>query len=156
MPEDVAHIAFVSPNAAFSAFAESVLSSWPDIKVHYFTDSTALDASGLAPSLVACNFEFDSGFYEGFAPVLSRLRMKGPVTVLAIVRHVDEWSRSRCRVFGVDEVAVKPISPLHLGLRLATLTTASSAAPARQSAEIVPFPARRRARNAESPRPFAS
>lgn len=155
MHDDVAHIAFVSPNAAFSAFAEMVLSSWPDIKVNYFTDSATLAASGLAPSLVACNFEFDSGFYEDFAPVLSHLRMQGPVTVLAIVRHVDEWSRSRCRIFGVDEVAVKPISPMHLGLRLAALTTAQTLAPARQSAEIVPFPAKHSARGAQDPRPFA-
>ncbi|MBU1174704.1 MAG: hypothetical protein KKH72_04815 [Alphaproteobacteria bacterium] len=156
MPEDVAHIAFISPNAAFSAFAESVLSSWPDIRIHAFEDAAGLAESGLAPSVVACNFEFDSGFYESFAPILSRLRMKGPVTVLAIVRQVDAWSRSRCRVFGVDEVAVKPISPLHLGLRLAKLTAAPGPAETRRSAEIVPFPGKRRARHMDNTGPVAS
>ena len=78
MPEDVANIAFISPNAAFSAFAESVLSAWPDIAVHAFDDAHALMASGLAPSVIACNFEFDSGFYDAFAKVVIAFAHAGP------------------------------------------------------------------------------
>jgi len=157
MTEDVAHIAIVSPNAAFSAFAEAVLASWPDIAVHAFADAEALGATRFIPSVVACNFEFDSGFYESLAPVLLDFRRTRPVATLAIVRCLDGWTRARCKASGIDEVVVKPISPLHLGLRLATLAAGRPSTPAsvRRSADILPFPARRASR-APGFRPFAS
>jgi hypothetical protein len=156
MAGNVAHIAFLSPNAAFSAFAESVLANWPDIQVHAFDNGSALKAAAFQPSVIACNFEFDSGFYEGFAPILIGFRRKGHVASLAIVRHFDTWSKAQCRAYGIDEIAIKPISPLHLGLRLAALTTTNGDMSVRHSAEILPFPTRRRADKRPGFHPFAS
>lgn len=158
MTEERAHIVIVSPNAAFSAFAESVLASWPDIQVHAFENCRALFDMRFHPSVIACNFEFDSGFYAEFVVALSGIRLKGPVSTLAIVRRLEGWTRARCRLSGVDEVVVKPISPLHLGLRLATLATGHKPAPVpyRRSAEILPFPTRRRSTPTPRPHPFAS
>ena len=156
MSDDLAHIAFVSPNAAFSAFAESVLSSWPDIRVHSFADIDALIDARFCPSVIACNFEFDSGFYERFTPVLRDMRLKGAVSALAIVRRFDATARAACRSAGIDEVVVKPISPLHLGLRLAALTGEFDSGSARRSAEILPFPTRRGTAATGGFHPFAS
>jgi hypothetical protein len=155
--EELAHIVIVSPNAAFSAFAESVLSSWPDIRVHYFETGQALLDLRFHPSVIACNFELDSGFYGAFAAILSGFRLKGPVATLAIVRRLDDsWTQTRCSRNGIDEIIVKPISPLHLGLRLATLATGRMSTPVRRSADILPFPMRRRANAALGSPPFAS
>jgi DNA-binding NarL/FixJ family response regulator len=153
--EDLAHIVIVSPNAAFSAFAESVLTSWPDVQVHSVETSRALLDLRFHPSVIACNFEFDNGFYDAFAPLVSGFRSKGPVATLAIVRHLDGWTRTRCSRSGIDEIVVKPISPLHLGLRLAALATGHAWLPPRHSAEILKFPTRHRAYVAPGLQPFA-
>ncbi len=156
MAEDIAHIAFISPNAAFSAFAESVLTSWPDIEVHAFADASGLTAKSFHPSVIACNFEFDSGFYEAFTPILADFRLKGPVASLAIVRHFDAWSKAQCRASGIDEIVVKPISPLHLGLRLAALASPLGDMSRQRSAEILPFPSQGRHGHPSGLHPFAS
>ncbi len=155
---DTAHIAIVSPNPAFSAFAETVLASWPDVEVEAYADLDALESSRIVPAVIACNFEFDGGFYQRAAPIIARLREAHPLATLALVRRLNGWTRARCTSIGIDEVLIKPVSPLHLGLRLAALATGQSPTPGagRRSAEILPFPARRRGDHATGFRPFAT
>ena len=155
---DAAHIAIVSPNPAFSAFAEAVLASWPDVEVEAYADVNALESLRIVPAVIACNFEFDSGFYQSAAPILANLRQAGPLATLALVRRLNGWTRSRCTSIGIDEVLIKPVSPLHLGLRLAALATGQAPikSASSRSAKILPFPARRRGGNADGFRPFAT
>lgn len=158
MALDAAHIAIVSPNPAFSAFVEAVLASWPDIEVEAYAELGDLDSARVVPAVIACNFEFDSSFYQRFLPVIADLRRARPVATLALVRRLDGWTRPRCVSIGIDEVLIKPVSPLHLGLRLATL--AAGREPDRslacRSAEILPFPARRHSDRRPGFRPFAT
>ncbi len=157
MAADAAHIAIVSPNPAFSAFAEAVLASWPDIEVDAYADADELDSTRIVPAVIACNFEFDSGFFQHVPAVIANLRRSRPVATLALVRRLDGWTRSRCASIGIDEVLIKPVSPLHLGLHLATLASGQEPGHGteRRSAEILPFPARRHKGGAPGFRPFA-
>ena len=155
---DAVHIAIVSPNPAFSAFTEAVLASWPDIEVEAYADVDELDSARIVPAVIACNFEFDSGFYQLAFPKIASLRQTRPLATLALVRRLDGWTRSRCTSIGIDEVLIKPVSPLHLGLRLAALATGQAPihGESRHSAEILPFPAHRCGGNATGFRPFAT
>ena len=155
---DAVHIAIVSPNPAFSAFTEAVLASWPDIEVEAYADVDELDSARIVPAVIACNFEFDSGFYQRAFPKIASLRQTHPLATLALVRRLDGWTRSRCTSIGIDEVLIKPVSPLHLGLRLAALATGQAPihGESRHSAEILPFPTHRCGGNATGFRPFAT
>lgn len=138
-------IAVISPNEAFSAIVGMVMQDWHDLTVTHFSDSAALALSGLQPIAIVCNFEFGSGFYETFAPHIEALRAVGAIATVATVRSLDSWTRIRCVNSGIDEVLIKPISPLHLAERIATLAGESEflakpkMAVGTQMGKILPF-----------------
>lgn len=132
------HIAILSPNAAFSALVELILDRSSLLSVSQHAHVAELAALEGAPALIVCNFELDSGFYQRFVPTAARLKREARTKVLATVRDLDGWQKQACLSLGIDEVLVKPVSPLHLSERIIALAGQNAANFG--GAEIIPFP----------------
>ncbi len=115
-------VAIVTANPALGRLLEGVLAARPQLRVRRFESAKALYAyARIAPvDLLVCDYFLPDTTAEHMASELGHFMQaqSRPFGVVALAEHVSFDMQARCRECGIDEVLVKPMSPLHLEERV--------------------------------------
>lgn len=115
-------IAVLSSNAALSALLAATLRRAHHWRVREFGDRGALEAYVRIAPVAVMVADYDLGDSTA-AELAMDLRSDPMVTspeiqIIALARSIDLEMRERCTRAGIDEVVVKPMSPLYLEERI--------------------------------------
>lgn len=117
-------IAVLSSNIALSAVLAATLRQDPNLRVREFRDARAVATyMRVSPiSVLVGDYDLVDGTTADLA---ERIRIQGSVVssdvqIIVLTRTIDQDLRRRCVRAGVDEIIVKPMSPLYLEERVRT------------------------------------
>lgn len=112
-------IAIVTPNEAFGGILVSVLTR-PGWRVRHFSSVRQLGLYAGIARVDVVVLDRELGEIAPGGSVLEGLDevVDTPSRVIVTTRGVGGWSRALCRAEGIDEVLLKPFSPVHLAERV--------------------------------------
>lgn len=115
-------VAILTANKALSSILHMVLSERRELRVRAFKSEEMLSLyMHIAPvDLLVCDYDPDE---ESTTSTVPRLRAKAALVrpdfqVIALTRTISATTRTACVGAGIDEVIVKPMSPLYLEERV--------------------------------------
>lgn len=113
-------IAILTANRAYGAILEAVVVR-PGWRVRRFDDVDQLAVYANIAQLSVLIIDVDLGANEPVPALISRLKaLRGPALhTIATTRTLTGWTRAMCTAAGIDEVLIKPFSPMHLAERVA-------------------------------------
>ncbi|WP_404405589.1 response regulator [Pelagibacterium halotolerans] len=122
MTESVPTVAVLSSSPALVSILGATLRSRRDWRVREFRDARSLNAyMRIAPvAMLVSDFTFEDGNLATLAQAIRNDEMviSKHVQIIALSRTVSPRMRRECVTAGIDEVIVKPMSPIYLKERI--------------------------------------
>lgn len=125
MAQKLRTIAVLAENTAYGSIVEMVLKSNTAWEVRLFSSAQELESftnvAGIDVLVVDLDFQDNNAQY--ILRVITRLRQNTSIVkrVIATTRSLLNWSQPQSIGAGIDEVLIKPMSPIYLSERVQAL-----------------------------------
>ena len=134
--------AVLTANAALSSILAMMLRECPDLNVRQFESASALSAYARIArvDILVCDYTLPGVSLSGLCAQLRRHAAPGPrsTRILVLTRHIDRSVQIEVMRAGIDEIAVKPVSPAYIKERVLAYL-GETGAPARTAAASTRF-----------------